>query len=240
MDLAHFQPRPRFVRYLANYLALFAGTIAGKLTITGRRQLPDSGSYILAANHFSILDPALVLCAVQKPVNFLMASDQEVESHFIWAPWIYGYIPTDRQHPAPSTIKRSLTVLRKGEILGIFPEGYTQDTKLRPAKRGALFLAHTANVPIVPVGIEGAEMIFSNWNRGQRPRLCVRIGKPYHLPPFAGNREERTRWLRRQGEDLMLRIAGLLPDRYYGQCAGRPEIKGYRSENCWKVPPAGR
>ncbi|NOZ75358.1 MAG: 1-acyl-sn-glycerol-3-phosphate acyltransferase [FCB group bacterium] len=236
MDLAHFQPRPRFVRYLANYLALFVGSLAAKLTITGRYHLPDSGPYIIASNHFSIMDPALVLCAVQKPVNFLMASDQVVESLFIWAPWIYGYIPTDRQRLAPSTIKRSLKVLREGEILGIFPEGYTEDTKLRPAKRGALFLARSAKVPIVPVGVEGAEMIMASWKRGYRPRLCIRIGTPYRLSPDAEKRETREFRSRRQRDELMLRIASLLPDKYHGEFAGRPEIKVYRSENRLRDP----
>ncbi len=240
MDLSHFQPRPKPIRYLSGYLALLLGVTAARLKIRGRRHIPSRGPYLIAMNHFSIMDPALVLYAIQKPINFLMASDQVVESLFIWAPWLYGFIPTDRQRLAPSTIKASLEVLRRGDLLGIFPEGHTQGTVLRPAKKGALFLAMSAAVPILPLGIEGADTIWENWNRGQRPLVTIRIGKSYHLPEFSGNRRDREAWLHHYSDDLMLRIASLLPEKYHGCFTGRPEIKVYQSENRLVVPSVER
>ncbi|RMF10474.1 MAG: 1-acyl-sn-glycerol-3-phosphate acyltransferase [Candidatus Neomarinimicrobiota bacterium] len=236
MDLKKLQPRPKAVRYLANYLALFLGSIMTKLKVSGRHHIPRRGPFIVACNHFSILDPALVLYGIQRPVNFLMATDQIVDPLFIWAPWLYGYIPTDRRQLAPSTIKQALKALERKEVVGIFPEGYSQSTVLRPAKRGAIYLAQTMAVPILPVAIQGAESLWDNWLRGNRPSLRVRIGRPYRLPPYLPGRDRRQDWLRRQGDDLMVRIAALLPESYHGLYRGHPQITVYRSENRLALP----
>ena len=62
---------------------------------------------------FSNYDPPFFTYGIQKPVNFIAASDQEVEWWLIWAPFLYGWIPVDRKKLAPSTIKRALGVLKK-------------------------------------------------------------------------------------------------------------------------------
>ena len=49
--------------------------------------------------------------AIQKPINFIAASDQEVDWWFMWAPIIYGWIPVDRERVAPSTIKLAIQAL---------------------------------------------------------------------------------------------------------------------------------
>ena len=94
-----------------------------RIIIKGRHNLPQRGPYVVACNHFSDYDPLFFSYAIRKPINFIAASDQEVEWMFAWAPYIYGWIPVDRKKLSPSTIKRSLSVLKSGQILGIFPDG---------------------------------------------------------------------------------------------------------------------
>ena len=100
-----------------------------------------------------------------------------------WAVWLYGFIPTNRTQFGPSTIKMAKKVFDGKEILGIFPEGDTQDNKLRSAKPGVIYLSTLGQVPIVPMSIYGIkkgmwEYIFS----GVRPKIRISIGKP--LGPF--------------------------------------------------------
>ena len=129
------------MRYVLGYLAMFLCSLGTRVKMFGRHHVPDDGPYIVVINHFSYIDPPFVIQALQKPISFLAASDQVIEAQFIWAPFLYGFIPTDRISLAPSTIKNSIRSLKKGEILGIFPEGTSLSRVLRPAKNGAAFLS---------------------------------------------------------------------------------------------------
>jgi 1-acyl-sn-glycerol-3-phosphate acyltransferase len=108
-----------------------------------------------------------------------MASDQTVEIHLMWAAWLYGFIPINRKSVAPSTVRHSLKVLKDGGILGIFPEGEATDIVLRPPKRGAVYLASISGAPILPVSIVGLDNVWENWFTGVRPKVQIRIGKPF-------------------------------------------------------------
>ncbi|SVC87838.1 uncharacterized protein METZ01_LOCUS340692, partial [marine metagenome] len=102
---------------------MFLCSLGSRVKTFGRHHVPDEGPYIVVINHFSYIDPPFVIHALQKPISFLAASDQVIEAQFIWAPFLYGFIPTDRTKLAPSTIKNSIRALKSGEVLGIFPEG---------------------------------------------------------------------------------------------------------------------
>jgi 1-acyl-sn-glycerol-3-phosphate acyltransferase len=237
-NLEDYQPRPEPVRYLLGYLALFLGSFLARVRVSGREHIPRRGPFIVAANHFSRLDPALVIYALHRPINFLMASDQTVELFLMWAPWLYGYIPINRTRLAPSTIKQALQVLRRGKILGIFPEGASTADSLRPAKNGVVYLSTVAAAPVLPVGIVGLENVLGLWRRGLRPEVTIRIGKP--VGPFSLPRERaaRDRALQEIGTEVMCCIAALLPEQHHGCFAGHPRIKACRSGT--PAPPAGR
>jgi len=216
-DLKRFSVRPRPIRYLLGYLVLFLGGVLAKIVIKGSGNIPLKGPFIVVCNHFNRLDPPFVIYAIKKPINFLMASDQTVENQLMWAPWLYGFIPTNRQNIAPSTIKRSINVLKKGEILGIFPEGGATEQYLRPAKNGAAYLATTANVPILPIGLTGMDNIWNNWFRGIKPKLQINIGEPFVVGALPKDRKERNEALKTTGDEIMFRIAVLVPDRFRGE-----------------------
>lgn len=209
---------------------LFLGALLTKIKIKGTEYIPPKGPFIVVCNHFNRLDPPFVIYAIKKPINFLMASDQTVEAQIMWAPWLYGFIPTNRQNIAPSTIKRSLKVLKNGEILGIFPEGTATETYLRPAKNGAAYLAMTANVPIVPIGLIGMNNIWGNWLKFIRPKLQINIGKPFTPDVIPNERIERDKALKKTGNEIMLRIASLVPGACHGDFKGNQRIEQLRKE----------
>ena len=90
-SLDEYKPRPKAVRYILGYLVLFLGTILTKIEVKGRQNIPRKGSFVVAINHFHRIDPPFVIYAIQRPINFLMASDQNVEAKLMWGPWLYGY-----------------------------------------------------------------------------------------------------------------------------------------------------
>ncbi len=230
--LDQLKPRPKWVRHFLNYFALLFGIILAKFVVRGRHHLPNKGPFILALNHFNYADGPFVIYAIRKPINFIVASDQLLKWFDYWAPWLYGIIPANRIRLAPSTIKSSKKALLAKEILLIFPEGTSLSNELRPAKGGVMFLSTKMQVPIVPLSINGKiGNIWSNVLSGVRPKVRINIGKPfgpYSLPKERSQKEEK---LAKIGDEVMCRIAALLPDKHHGVSRGNPSIKNYREEN---------
>ena len=220
-DLRRFSVRPKPIRYLLGYLVLFLGSALAKIVVKGSKNIPSKGPFIVVCNHFNRLDPPFVIYAIKKPINFLMASDQAVENQLMWAPWLYGFIPTNRQNIAPSTIKHSLKALKRNEIIGIFPEGNATEQYLRSAKNGAAYLAMTAEVPILPIGLTGMDNIWNNWFKGIKPKLQINIGKPFAVGVVPKYRKKRNEALKNTGDEIMFSIAALVPDRFRGEFSAK-------------------
>lgn len=217
-SLNQYNPRPRTIRYVLGYLALFLGTLLTRTKVSGRQNIPNKGPFVIAINHFNRIDPPFVIFAIRRPINFLMASDQTVENHLMWAPWLYGFIPINRQSVAPSTVKRSLKVLKDGGILGIFPEGEATGSVLRQPKRGAVYLASLSGAPILPVSIIGLDNIWGYWLKGVRPKVQIRIGKPFKTTSRSTvARQGKEQFFIEIGDDMMYKIAALLPVKYQGR-----------------------
>ena len=74
--LDSYKLSPKWVRYLSSYLNLLLCTVLLKSKVYGRKNIPKSGPYIIAINHFHIFDPALVAYAIRKPINFYQVNRQ--------------------------------------------------------------------------------------------------------------------------------------------------------------------
>ena len=209
---------PKWIRYLSSYLNLFLCSVLLKPKIYGRKNIPQNGPYIVAINHFHIFDPALVAYAIRKPISFLAASDQDIDWQVLIAGKLYGFIPTNRQKLAPSTIKKAIQALQTGDILGIFPEATTGPVLRRP-KKGVTYLSLKSGCKILPMGIVGLEEdIWSQWFKGVRPQVAVKIGKPFSISSsLPKDRNERQKKLSDIGDDIMYKIATLLPKKYQGE-----------------------
>ncbi len=211
---------------------MFLGSLFTKTTIIGKNHLPKEGPYIIAANHFNVFDPPFVIYAIQKPINFLAASDTVFTFVENLALWLYGFIPTDRSNLSPSTIKISKKVLKDNEILGIFPEGDTESDELRKPKAGVVYLSATHKSIIVPVGIYGLKK--SLWHyliKGVRPHITVKVGKPFGPFNLSKNKTNRDDELIKIGDKVMCRIAALLPSKTHGIFTNDPKINKYRKQN---------
>ena len=211
---------------------MFLGCLFTRTVIIGKHHLPQKGPYIIAANHFNVFDPPFVIYAVQKPINFLAASDTVFTFIEYLALWLYGFIPTNRSNLSPSTIKMSRRVLKDRGILGIFPEGDTESDELRQPKPGVVYLSTTHKSPIVPIGIYGLKK--SLWHylmRGIRPQIIIKIGKPFGPYILSKNKVYRENELIKIGDKVMCRIAALLPEKTHGVYSNNPKINKYKKQN---------
>ena len=222
--IERLRPRPAFVRYFLGYLATFLVSMFTKTKVRGRENIPRKGPFIIIINHFSYVDPIFVIHAIQKPISFLAASDQKIKWYFIWAPFIYGFIPTNRKVLAPSTIKHATRALKRNEILGVFPEGTSTSSKLRPAKNGAAYLSALTESRMLPIGVFGLENVWKQLFRGVKPKVTINIGRsfgPFLLPK---NRKKKEGCLLEIGNEAMCRIAALLPKKQRGGFTSNPKV----------------
>jgi 1-acyl-sn-glycerol-3-phosphate acyltransferase len=199
---------------LARVLRATAGRVALALFRTrflGEQNVPSEGGYILAGNHVSYLDPALLWCGAPKPTHFI-ARDSLFGRPFVgWAlPRLWSF-PISRATADREAISRATTLLKRGEVVGIFPEGTRQDPN-RPldqtgeAHAGVAFMALRAGVPVVPVGIVGTERALPRGAKFPRlTKVTIGYGEPVRPEEFESlGRKER---LEAMTAEIMRRIA---------------------------------
>ncbi|MEA3489492.1 MAG: (d)CMP kinase [Candidatus Omnitrophota bacterium] len=152
------------------------------IRVFGRENIPEP-PFILASNHSSILDPPLVGLACKKYNVDFMAKQELFDTPVVGA-WTRRVrcIEVRRGQNSSRSLKEAIKRLKKGHVVGIFPEGTRSvDGELQDAKRGTGFLIDKANVPVVPVYIEGSVKAFP---KGQGIRMGTRINVFIGAPVF--------------------------------------------------------
>lgn len=200
--------------------------LLAKPELEGGEHLPGSGAYVLVSNHMSMVDI---------PLGFTFLSNPDIRgwaaakwsSHPIFAPIVYigGGIFIQRGEVDRGALQGAVDWLRSGKPFALAPEGTrSKNGALQRGKTGAAYLAAEANVPVVPTAIIGTEVAFRTLFLGlRRPELTLRIGPPFALPPL--DEENRAESLRRNTDEIMCRIAALLPERYWGYYAEYPRLR---------------
>jgi len=151
-----------------------------RLKVTGQEDIPEDGPFIIVANHSSLLDPVILGVSVRPKVIFVAAA------YLFKIGWLgymlrkFNSIPVQRENDIKA-IKQSLKILKRGGILGIFPEGGVDRQKDDlPIKAGAAYLATKVGVPIVPIKIKGADKVLPRGAKFIRSlnKIEVEIKKP--------------------------------------------------------------
>ncbi len=162
-----------------------------KLDVVGEENIPLSGGAILALNHTSYLDFALGGVPAdmrgRRLVRF-MAKDS-VFRHPIAGPLMRGmkHIPVNRDDGSQA-FQDAVSDARRGELIGVFPEAtMSRSLEIKEIKSGAVRMAQTAEVPLIPMIVFGGHRVLSygvkDFTRG-RP-ICMTIGEA--LPDVQGN-----------------------------------------------------
>ncbi len=198
--------------------------------VRGLENVPKTGGAIVASNHASLLDAPLgYILLPRMDVSGLVAKKHH--KNFIKRLLVnaVGGIWLNRDEPDTGAIRAACNFLQNGGILGIAPEGTRSPTgELISGKTGVAFLASKANVPILPLAIEGTHR--SGWQliSFHRPHIRAIFGKPFLLPPV--DPRHRSESLQRNTEEIMCQIAAMLPPSYWGAYRDSPRLKEILSE----------
>jgi 1-acyl-sn-glycerol-3-phosphate acyltransferase len=148
--------------------------------------LPEGTGFIVAANHRSYLDPVFVMSVMRpRPVRF-MAKEEFLNLNSALAriaAWV-GVFPVRRKAADMSAVKRAVRMLKRGEPVGIFPEGTRIRSKDQEVTyhKGVAFMAQLAKVPVVPLRLWNTELISPKGARMFRcPKIILRFGEPLSL-----------------------------------------------------------
>ncbi|HEY71653.1 MAG TPA: 1-acyl-sn-glycerol-3-phosphate acyltransferase [Thermoflexia bacterium] len=201
----------RIARAIVNVLLrLFA-----HVEYVGLENIPDEPPYIMVTNHISAFDSPVMLTVCPHTIRALAAAKHKRNP--LYAPLLamMGSVWVRRGEVDRRALDGALDVLKRGEALGMAPEGTRArgTYALQKGKTGPAYIATRANVQIVPVGTTGTEKIKHNLPRLRRTGVRVVVGKPFRLPE--SGRVERQK-LREYTDLIMRNIAELLPEEYRG------------------------
>ena len=206
-------------------------TLLTRLDVQGLDYIPKHGPAILAANHVSIIDAPLVFMLLERSDATGLVADKYLKNFLLrWLVNRVHGIWINRASADFRALRVAVEYLEQGGLLGIAPEGTRSRTAaLSPAKTGVAFLAEKAAhsigspVPIVPVAISGTDRAFHELARLRRGRVQVRVGRPFSLPVL--EKEGRGEALQRNTDEVMSRIACMLPESYRGAYTGHSRVR---------------
>lgn len=181
----------------------------------GKENLPPrQGGVLFAVNHLSWTD--IYVLAGSLPLSYRltwMAKHEVFGNRFVaWFLRTNDVIPLRRGEADRAAYVAAVQALKSSKAMMMFPEGHrSENHALIQGKEGVVRLAVRAGVPIIPMAVWGTEYGF----RGAMSRKPIRIrfGQPYH--PSVDLSKMRDGW-DKLTEELMLRIASLLPEEYRG------------------------
>jgi 1-acyl-sn-glycerol-3-phosphate acyltransferase len=127
-----------------------------RLTVHGAENLARYPVAVYAANHTSYMDTPVIFGTL--PFQFRILAKKELWTMpFIgWYLARSGQIPVEAEKASLSSLSAGVKALRAGMPLFVFPEGSrTPDGSLQEFLSGAAFLAIRAQVPVVPIALEG-------------------------------------------------------------------------------------
>lgn len=200
-----------------------------KIDVVGLDRLPTDGPAILCPNHISFLDSAFLMLIAPRNISFVGKAEymDSWKTKFLFP--MMGMIPIDRAggERSQAALDTAETVLRRGELFGIFPEGTrSRDGCLYKGRTGAARLAAKIGCPIYPVGITGTDLIQPP--DAKAPKLfksaTITIGRPIKPERYvsAGTPEaEQHRAWREMIDEVMFEIREMTGQVYKNVYAGK-------------------
>lgn len=159
-----------FYRF-AQYVSWFYFKAFHRLEVHGIKNVPQSGSFILASNHSSYFDPPALGCRLPRNLHYFAR-----DSLFFWPLGVLirnlNSIPVNRSQLDIATLKRVLKVLKGGDPLLLFPEGTrSADGNLGEGKKGIGLLLAKSQVDVLPARVTGGNKVLG------KGMLFPRIGR---------------------------------------------------------------
>jgi len=172
-------------RHIVKFIIYSFIMIAYRVKIVGKGNIPKEGAGLICPNHVHAMDSVAVITTARRPIRAL--AKQSLYKYWIirFLAETFGVYPVNREAAAISAVKTTLKLLKENELVLIFPEG-TRNGMAKGAKvrDGAVSIAITAGVPIIPVGVQGEFKPFR--------KVKINVGKPIYYDSSKINLKDKT------------------------------------------------
>ena len=215
--------RPSLLVRLAAALARFGLSSLARVRVELDFELPREGPLIVVANHMSNADPPLVAGWLTPKLGrqlHILAK----ESLFVGPVGVVlrqlGATPVRSGGSDIEAYRVARSVLDRGEVLCIFPEGTrSRDGTIGAAKPGVAMLATRSKVPVLPVGVSGTDRFLGRGVRFPRigSRITLRVGSPFTATLDPGL--PRRAAIEKASDEIMTHIAQLVDEHHRGRYA---------------------
>lgn len=144
-----------------------------------------AGGWILASNHISHFDPALLTIATRRRVDWMAMAD--LFKNRALGAWMRGAgaFPVVRFQADRSALRTAIARLQAGRVVGMFPEGGLRHGETSvlggaPLRRGIRAMAELGDAPVVPCVILGADRLYcaAHWRPWRRAPVWIGFGEP--------------------------------------------------------------
>ena len=200
-------------------------SLIAKITAVHDDRLPRQGAFVLAPNHYSEFDPLIIALAVFRTGRLPRFMAKESLFRVPVVGWVLrksGMIPVARASSASAakqTMAQSHELVENGRGVIVYPEGtLTRDPDLWPmrGKSGAVRLALSGDIPLIPVAHWGTQHIMGRYQKGLslwplRKPVRVLFGDPVDLSDLRGRATEPA-VLAEATDRLMAAITALLEE----------------------------
>lgn len=218
--------RTRIVRRL---FKIFYAVLT-RLEVSGLENVPAAEAYILATNHMSYFDPPLLYSLIGNDQIAGFVADK-YRKNLIFGSIVRLANPIfirrgtiDRQ-----ALDAAVQILQAGQPFGLAPEGTrSKSGSLNRGKTGIALLADLSKAPILLAALTGTDKAFRELLRWRRPKLTVQFAPLFYLPPL--DVRDRSESLRRNADEVMCRLAAMLPESYRGVYANHPRLQEFLPE----------
>jgi 1-acyl-sn-glycerol-3-phosphate acyltransferase len=182
---------------------------AYRLDVRGAERVPPSGPAVLASNHDSLLDIPFLVVSTSRPVWFMAKVELFKGPVSSWFFHVLGGFPVRRGGYDLRAVRSALEVIRRGLLLGMYPEG-TRAPYLQSFLPGAAWMALATGAPLVPVGVTGtAEAMPKGSSIPRRTQVTVSLGEPMR-PGREEHPRARLERAREITDDLRVEVEKLL------------------------------
>ncbi|NNJ13243.1 1-acyl-sn-glycerol-3-phosphate acyltransferase [Chloroflexales bacterium ZM16-3] len=156
--------------------------------VEGADHLPTEGSFIIAANHNSHADTAVILTALPRHARKRFVAAAAQDYFFQGGPWqffsrvLFNAIPIARdRRGGQDPLRHASRALREGYALLLFPEGTrSKDGMIGPFRGGiGRLIAEFPGTPVIPTYLSGTARVMPKGKHFPRPyKVTVRFGEP--------------------------------------------------------------
>jgi 1-acyl-sn-glycerol-3-phosphate acyltransferase len=190
--------------------------------VKGLEHVPEQGGAIFASNHLSFSDSIFLPLMVPRRITFLAKADYfngrgvkgRLTAGFFKG---VGQLPIDRSggRAGEAALHTGLRVLRRGECLGIYPEGTrSPDGRLYRGKTGVARMALEGKVPVLPVAMIGTDQVQPIGRKiPSIRRVGMVIGEPLDFSRYEGMEGDRF-ILRSITDEIMYELMKLSGQEY--------------------------